>query len=168
MQAPLRNVLFLCSDNAAVSIIAEAILHSVGRGRFRAYSAGWQPALGVKPAVLHFLEQRELATVGLRAKSWLELAPPQGPVFDYIITLSPGPMDDDADLFSQWPGDPVVAHWNVPQLGFAFDDSRKAEYAIRDLFWVLMRRIKIFANLPHGKVKRHLLQHRLVALQNWQ
>jgi arsenate reductase len=161
----MSNVLFLCTRNSADSILAESILRSVGKARFQAFSAGCQPAAAVSEQVLDFLRERQLPVEELRSKSWREFVGPQAPTLAFVITLS-----EHAAAFAaqqSWPGDPLLAHWTLD----AEEDGPQGELSgwdIRDHFWVLSRRIKIFASLPHGKASRHSLEHRLHALENWQ
>lgn len=153
------NVLFLSDRNAAYSILAEAILRVEGNGRFRPYSAGLDPAPAVAADVVNFLVVRQLPIEGLRPKGVREL---DALPFDFVISLS-----DAAALFARahgWSGDPVVAHWALD----AEERSMKEDgstWAIRDAFWTLSRRIRIFASLPHRKATRHSLENRLYALQ---
>ena len=156
----MPNVLFLCTRNSADSILAESILRSVGKARFQAFSAGCQPAGAVSEPVLDFLRERQLPAEGLRSKSWLEFMGPQAPKLEFVITLS----GRAAAASQPWGGDPLIAHWTLD----AEEDGPQGDpsgWDIRDRFWVLSRRIKIFASLPHGKASRHSLQHRLQALQ---
>ena len=156
------NVLFLSDRDAAFSLIAEAVLRVEGNGRFRAFSAGFEPAAAVQAHVLNFLAARHLPVQGLRPKSLLELQALQTAPFDFVITLC-----DAAAAFAQshaWRGDPVIAHWVLDADEREAEDERSGS-AIRDVFWTLSRRIRLFASLPHRNANRHSLENRLYALQ---
>jgi protein-tyrosine-phosphatase len=148
------NVLFVCEDNCALSIIAESILRAVAPQRFGAYSAGCASRAAIDPEVLDFLAGHRMPVEGLRVKTLHELRAPAAPPMDFVITLSETAARED---FSGWPGRPFVAHWNI------CDQEIEAE--LRDYFWTLMRRIKIFASLPHGKLSRRTLERRALTLQ---
>lgn len=156
------NVLFLSDRNAASSILAEAILRVEGNGRFRPCSAGLTPATSVDPEVMSFLAGRHVPVAGLRAKglSEPEALHPEG--FHFVITLS-----REAATFAKehaWRGDPVVAHWGLDAEALDSEEEGSA-WAIRDAFWTLSRRIRIFTSLPHRKATRRSLENRLYALQ---
>jgi len=148
------NVLFVCEDNCALSIMAESILRAVAANRFGAYSAGCAARDAIDAEVLDFLDDHRMPIDGLRAKTLDAFRGGAAPQMDFIITLSEDAAKHD---FSAWPGHPFVAHWNV------CDDHGEAE--LRDYFWTLMRRIKIFASLPHGKLTRRALERRALTLQ---
>lgn len=148
------NVLFVCEDNCALSIMAESILRAVASHRFGAYSAGCLSRHALDPAVLDFLVDHHMPIDGLREKTLDAFRGASAPKMDFIITLSELAQKHD---FSAWPGSPFVAHWNI------CDDPGEAE--LRDYFWTLMRRIKIFASLPHGKLTRRALERRALTLQ---
>jgi arsenate reductase len=153
------NVLFVCEDNCALSLIAEAILAAEGNGRFRAYSAGLAAAEAADRGVIEFLARHHMHTGELRPKRLDEFRAPYAPRMDFIITLCDAPVGEN---FGDWPGRPFVAHWNV-QDEDALDDAPEAAH--RHAFWTLWRRIKIFAALPHGAVNRRLLERRALTLQ---
>ena len=152
----MTSVLFLCDDNAATSVMAESILRSVG-ARFSCYSAGVKPAATVHPLIIDFLRERHMPVAGLRTKAMQELSSSR---FDFVITLSELAADE-APL--RWDGTPVLAHWNVLESGEALNDD-----TVRDAFWALQRRIKIFASLPLASAPRRALQHRIEAIATWQ
>jgi protein-tyrosine-phosphatase len=145
------NVLFACEDNSALSIMAEAILSSVAPARFGAYSAGCFPVAVVHPDVVEFLATHQMPVARLRTESLHAFRAAHAPRMDFIITLCDTAADED---YSAWPGAPFVAHWNVID---AYATS-EADEALRDNFWTLQRRIKIFASLPQGKLSRRLLE----------
>ncbi|OAI51637.1 hypothetical protein AYO46_07710 [Betaproteobacteria bacterium SCGC AG-212-J23] len=160
----MLNVLFLDSGNTSHSLIAESILRASGRGRFHAHSAGCLSAGSVGDDVMAFLRERNLPVEGLRSKGLRELTGPEGPSFAFVITLSELAAATTSER--TFHGDPVVAHWHLDD---EEDGERDASiWALRDSFWILSRRIKIFASLPHGKASRHVLENRLHALESWQ
>ena len=149
------NVLFICDENCALSLMAESILASVGAPRFRAYSAGIACKRAANADVLDFLAGHHLPVANLRAKPLEEFRSETAPRMDFIITLCDAATHELAD----WPGEPFVAHWNVRADGAEGDESH------RDQFWTLMRRIKIFTSLPHGEINKPKLQRRALTLQ---
>lgn len=160
MAAAAMNVLFVSDRNAARSLIAEAILRVEGNGRFRAFSAGIEPAVARSAEVASFLVARHLPVEGLRPKSLAELEARQA--FDFVITLSPR-----AAAFAEqhaWQGEPMIAHWAL-DADEGDGESRGSSGAMRDAFWALSRRIRIFTSLPHRKATRRTIQNRLHALQ---
>jgi protein-tyrosine-phosphatase len=155
----MTSVLFLCDDNTAVSVMAESILRSIGP-RFASYSAGIRPAAMVDAGVLEFLRERRMPTSGMRAKGIREFLLDGAPRLDFVITLSDLAEEEAPD---RWSSDPVLAQWNVAE-------SREPLNAdtVRDAFWALQRRIKIFASLPLASAPRHAIQHRVEAIATWQ
>lgn len=152
------NVLFLCTGNTARSILAEAILNHEGKGRFRAYSAGSFPKGVVSPRTLALLKEARMPTDGLRSKSWEEFAKADAPEMDFVFTV----CDDAAnETCPVWPGEPVTAHWSVPDPGRAAPDDRAQERAFRDAFTLLTKRIQLFTSLPIEKLDRLSLKHHL-------
>ena len=155
------HVLFLSDRNAAYSLLAEAILRVEGNGRFRAFSAGLDPAAAATPEVTAFLAARHLPIDGLRPKSVAALEAEE-PHFQFVIAVSPA-----AAKFARqhaWQGNPVVADWSLDEDEPSME-SAPSPWAIRDAFWTLSRRIRIFASLPHRKATRGSLENRLHALQ---
>jgi arsenate reductase len=139
------NVLFLCTGNSARSIMAEGILNQKGRPNFTAFSAGSHPAGRVRPEALKQLEAAHLPTAGLRSKSWDEFAVPGAPAVDFIFTI----CDNAAkEVCPVWPGQPMTAHWGVPDPAEVRGSSEQVERAFRDAFFLLDRRIGLFLNLP--------------------
>ena len=157
------SVLFLSDRNAVFSILAEAILRVEGNGRFRPYSAGVEPAPSVNAEVIDFLAARHLPVQGLRPKGVGELQAAQTSEFRFVITLSRA----GAELADQYPwrGEPVIAHWALGEEELDAGSATSSSSAIRDAFWTLSRRIRIFASLPHRKATRRSLENRLYALQ---
>jgi len=139
------NVLFLCTGNSARSILAEALLNHKGRPNFTAYSAGSYPAGRVNPGALKQLEVARLPTDGLRSKSWDEFAKPEAPRMDFVFTV----CDNAAkEVCPVWPGQPMTAHWGVPDPAAAAGTPEQIERAFREAFVTLDRRIGLFLSLP--------------------
>jgi len=139
------NVLFLCTGNSARSILAEALLNHKGKPNFTAYSAGSYPAGHVNPGALKQLEVARLSTDGLRSKSWNEFAHPHAPRMNFVFTV----CDNAAkEVCPVWPGQPVTAHWGVPDPAAITGTSEQIERAFREAFVVLDRRISLFVSLP--------------------
>ena len=156
MTARAFNVLFLCTGNSARSIIAESILNQLGRGRFRAFSAGSHPTGEVNPLVVEFLQQQRVPTDGARSKAWDEFAAPGAPALDFVITV----CDQAAgEVCPVWPGQPVTAHWGVPDPAVYMSDPDKARKVIKDVFHILQRRISLILALPVEKLDRLALQN---------
>jgi len=152
------NVLFLCTGNSARSIIAESVLRSVGAGRFNAYSAGSQPTGRVNPFALELLEKNQLATDGLRSKSWEEFARAGSPRLDFVFTVCDNAAGEVCPI---WPGQPMTAHWGIPDPAAVEGDDATRRKAFADACHTLLHRIRIFASLPLDKLDRLSLQRRL-------
>jgi arsenate reductase len=142
---PHYNVLFLCTGNSARSILAEAILNRKGRPNFTAYSAGSFPKGAVHPMALKLLELSHLPTDGLRSKSWDEFSVPGAPKLDFVFTVCDNAARETCPF---WPGQPVTAHWGVPDPAAVEGSSAEIERAFRDAFMILERRISLFLCLP--------------------
>jgi arsenate reductase len=139
------NVLFLCTGNSARSILAEAVLNFKGRPNFTAYSAGSHPTGTVRPEALRQLEQAHIPFKGLRSKSWEEFAKPGAPKLDFVFTV----CDNAArEVCPVWPGQPMTAHWGVPDPAAVQGSEVDIERAFRDAFLLLDRRISLFLCLP--------------------
>ena len=152
------NVLFLCTGNSARSIIAEAILDRLGAGRFKAYSAGSMPTGRVNPHALALLKQMHHPTGGLRSKSWDEFAGPEAPKLDFVFTVCDNAA---AEVCPIWPGQPMTAHWGLPDPAAAPGSEAEIALAFADTYRMLDQRIGIFVNLPLGKLDRMSLGRRL-------
>ncbi|HXN27658.1 MAG TPA: arsenate reductase ArsC [Candidatus Acidoferrales bacterium] len=139
------NVLFLCTGNSARSIMAEAILNHKGKPTFAAYSAGSHPTGTVRLEALSQLQEARLPTNGLRSKAWDELAKPGAPNLDFVFTV----CDNAAkEICPVWPGQPMTAHWGVPDPAAVTGSKERVEKAFRDSFFLLDRRISLFLCLP--------------------
>jgi arsenate reductase (thioredoxin) len=139
------NVLFLCTGNSARSIMAEAILNRKGRPTFTAYSAGSHPSGKVRPEALSQLAQAHLPAEGLRSKNWDEFAQPGAPKLDFVFTV----CDNAAsEICPVWPGQPMTAHWGVPDPAAVAGTPEQIEKAFREAFMILDRRISLFLCLP--------------------
>ena len=139
------NVLFLCTGNSARSIMAEAIMNRRGFPNFTAYSAGSNPKGAVHSAALRQLELAKLPVTGLRSKSWEEFAKPVAPPLNFVFTVCDNAAKEVCPL---WPGQPMTAHWGVPDPVAVEGTSEQIENAFRDAFMILERRIRLFLNLP--------------------
>lgn len=149
------NVLFICTGNSARSILAESLTNHWGRGRFRAFSAGSFPKGAVHPLAKELLEKLHLPTAGMRSKSWNEFATPDAPAMDFVFTV----CDQAAgEVCPVWPGNPVTAHWGVPDPAAVEGSDDHRRQAFRDALRALEARIKLFMNLPVEKLDRLILE----------
>lgn len=150
------NVLFLCTGNSARSIVAEAILNNEGGDRFRAFSAGSHPKGQVHPAALSLLAELGYPTEKYRSKSWDEFAAKGAPPLDFIFTVCDNAAGETCPV---WPSHPMTAHWGIPDPAAAEVDER--ERAFRDTYFALLRRIRLFLELPFESIDELSLQTRL-------
>ncbi len=149
--ARIYNVLFLCTGNSARSILAESLIDHWGGGRFKGYSAGSFPKGEVHPLALDLLRKLGLPSQGMRSKSWDEFARPGAPVMDFVFTV----CDQAAgEICPIWPGNPVTAHWGVPDPAAAIGTEAERRNAFRAALLTLENRIKLFAALPLDKLDR--------------
>ena len=153
-----RNVLFLCTGNSARSILAEAILNRDGAGRFRAYSAGSAPKGTMHPYAIDLLQRLNFVTDGLRSKSWSELADPGAPVMDFVFTVCDQAAAESCPI---WPGQPMTAHWGVPDPAAAEGTEAERRFAFADAFRMLNARISLFLALPMASLDQLSLQRQL-------
>lgn len=158
MTTPIYNVLFLCTGNSARSIMAEALLNQLGKGKFRAYSAGSHPTGRVHPQALDVLVRNQVDTQGLHSKSWNEFAQPDAPVMHFVLTVCDKAAGETCPL---WPGQPMSAHWGIPDPVAAEGSEDDIRKAYSDAFLTLHRRISLFLNLPIEKLDRLSLQNEL-------
>jgi arsenate reductase len=155
------NVLFLCTGNSARSILAEQLVNFWGQGGFCGYSAGSHPKGQVHPIALDLLKHMKLPTDGLRSKSWDEFAVPGAPVLDFVFTV----CDNAAgEVCPVWPGQPMTAHWGVPDPAAVEGSETERWLAFRQTFKELENRIKVFTSLPIRTLDRLKLQERLDAI----
>jgi arsenate reductase len=152
------NVLFLCTGNSARSIMAEAILNWKGRPNFTAYSAGSHPSGTVRSEALRQLESAHLSAQGARSKSWEEFSQAHAPKLDFVITV----CDNAAkEVCPVWPGQPISAHWGIPDPAAVEGSEADKERAFRDAFFMLDRRISLFLALPLASLDRLALKKEL-------
>jgi protein-tyrosine-phosphatase len=157
------NVLFLCTGNSARSILAEALLNHLGKGRFKAYSAGSFPKGAVHPLALDLLETAGLATAGLRSKSWDEFARPEAPVMDFVFTVCDQAAGEVCPI---WPGNPITAHWGIPDPAAAEGAKTEQQQAFREALRTLQNRIKLFVELPIDKLDRMAIKRDIDRIGN--
>lgn len=157
-QEKIYNVLFLCTGNSARSILAEATMNHLGKGRFRAFSAGSFPTGKVNPFSLKLLELQGIATEGLRSKSWNEFATPDSPLLDFVFTVCDNAAGEVCPI---WPGQPMSAHWGVEDPAGVEGDEAIKMLAFRKALRELENRIKIFINLPIKSLDKIRLQSKL-------
>jgi arsenate reductase len=152
------HVLFLCTGNSARSIMAERLMEHWGNGRFRAYSAGSRPTGVVNPLAMEMLAKTHLPAGGLRSKNWDEFAASGAPVMDFVFTV----CDQAAgEVCPVWPGQPMTAHWGVPDPAAVTGSESARRQAFREAFRILENRIKLFASLPIAKLDRLTLTRKL-------
>ena len=155
MAEPVYNVLFLCTGNSARSILAESLLNNLGKGRFRAFSAGSHPAGQVNPFALELLEKNNFPTGELRSKPWDEFAQADAPHLDFVITV----CDKAAgEVCPVWPGQPISAHWGIPDPVAAEGSDEQKRHAFVDAMNQMQRRICMFVSLPFATLDRIKLQ----------
>ncbi len=152
------NVLFLCTGNSARSIIAESLINHWGRGKFRGFSAGSHPKGQVHPIALELLRHMKLSTEGLRSKDWSEYGQAGSAPLDFVFTVCDKAA---AEVCPVWPGQPMTAHWGVPDPAAVEGPDTEKWLAFREAFRVLENRIKIFVSLPIASLDRLKLKQRL-------
>ena len=159
--AKTYNVLFLCTGNSARSIIAEAIMDRVGQGRFKSFSAGSQPAGRVNPHAERMLQRFNHMTHGYRSKSWEEFAAPDAPAMDFVFTVCDSAASEVCPV---WPGQPLSAHWGMPDPAAAEGSDAEIAAAFADTYGRLWNRISIFTSLPMDSLDKLSLQKRLAEI----
>lgn len=151
------NVLVLCTGNSARSILGEVLFNVLGKGKFKAYSAGSKPAGKVNPGALELLQEQGHSIEGLRSKSWDEFAVPDAPEFDFIFTVCDNAAGETCPI---WPGKPATAHWGIPDPAHVEgDEARRA--AFKKAYAQLARRIQLFMSLPIDKLDKLTLKEKL-------
>jgi protein-tyrosine-phosphatase len=158
MDDKVFNVLFLCTGNSARSVMAESILNRAGRGRFHAFSAGSHPKGSIHPYTLDLLRNLKFDVSNLRSKSWVEFSKPGAPQLDFVFTVCD---DAAAEVCPVWPGQPMTAHWGVPDPAAATGTEAEIRFAFSDAFRMLNNRINIFINLPFRSLDRLALERQL-------
>ncbi len=161
MISPPFNVLFICTGNSARSVIAESLLNYCGKHKFEAFSAGSFPIGRVHPAALRLLKSLGMPTASLRSKGWDEFAAPGAPAMDFVFTVC-----DQAtgELCPVWPGQPITAHWGLPDPAAADGSEIEEANAFRDAFRILENRIKLFVALPIASLDRMSLARRVQSI----
>jgi arsenate reductase len=155
------NVLFLCTGNSARSIMAEAILNRAGQGKFRAFSAGSQPKGQIHPYTLDLLRKLNYDVTGMRSKSWKEFSGPGAPKLDFVFTVCDNAAQETCPV---WPGQPMTAHWGVPDPNAATGNEAEVRLAFADALRMLTNRINIFVSLPLRSLDQLTLQRQLDAI----
>jgi arsenate reductase len=155
------NVLFLCTGNSARSIIAEAILNRAGAGAFRAYSAGSQPKGQLNPHTVSLLQGLGYDLAGVRSKSWSEFARPGAPALDFVFTVCDNAAGEACPV---WPGQPMTAHWGVPDPAEATGSVAQIACAFNETYRMLDQRIAIFTALPISSLDQLSLQRKLAQI----
>ena len=157
-EGEIYNVLFLCTGNSARSILAEALIDHSGDGRFKGYSAGSFPKGTVHPLALDLLEKAHLDTGGLRSKSWDEFAKPGAPVMDFVFTVCDQAAGEACPV---WPGNPVTAHWGVPNPAAVEGPEAEKIRAFRYAYQALETRIKLFTSLKLEALDRTAIKRQV-------
>jgi arsenate reductase len=152
------NALFLCTGNSARSIMAEAILNHKSKGRFTAYSAGSHPSGQPRPEALKQIESAGMPTAGLRSKSWDEFAVPGAPKLDFVFTVCDNAANEQCPY---WPGQPMTAHWGIPDPAAVKGTPDEIARAFCDAFVILDRRIGLFLSLPLGTLDQLAIKQEL-------
>ncbi|MDD2686468.1 MAG: arsenate reductase ArsC [Gallionella sp.] len=160
MESNTYRVLVLCTGNSARSILGEVLFNTLGKGMFKAYSAGSKPAGRVNPGALEWLQDNGYSTEGLRSKSWDEFAQPDAPEFDFIFTVCDNAAGEACPL---WLGRPATAHWGIPDPAhIEGDEARRA--AFNKAAEQLARRIQLFMSLPIDKLDKLTLKEKLTEI----
>lgn len=155
------NVLFLCTGNSARSILAECLMRELGEGGFHAFSAGSFPKGAVHPLALRLLREQGFSLEGLRSKSWDEFAAPGAPAMDFVFTVCDQAAGEVCPI---WPGQPVTAHWGIPDPAAADGSEAEQMLVFRDAFRMLDRRIRLFQALPFTSLDRVTLKREAGAI----
>ena len=152
------NVLFLCTGNSARSILAEALLNHRAKGSLTAYSAGSHPSGVVRPEALSQLKSAGIPTTGLRSKSWDEFALPDAPRMNFVFTVCDNAANETCPF---WPGQPMTAHWGIPDPAAVKGTPEEIARAFREAFTILDRRINLFLALPLATLEQLAIQHEI-------
>lgn len=157
------NALFLCTGNSARSILAEAILNHLGRGRFKAYSAGSHPAGRVNPFAIELLSKHGLPVADLRSKNWDEFSLPTAPRFDFVFTVCDNAANEVCPV---WPGQPMTAHWGIADPAAVAGSYADKREAFARAFAEMHRRIALFVSLPLEKLDAMAIKRELDSIGN--
>ena len=157
------NVLFLCTGNSARSVMAEAILNRLGKGNFHGYSAGSQPKGQVHPETARLLQSFDYDTSGFRSKSWSEFAKAGAPPLDFVFTVCDNAAGETCPV---WPGQPMTAHWGIPDPAEAKGSPAEIALAFKDVYRMLFQRIGVFTALPLRSLDQLSLQTKLREIGN--
>ena len=160
MSEKTYNVLVLCTGNSARSILGEVLFNTIGKGQFKAYSAGSKPAGHVNPGALAWLQEQGYSTEGLRSKSWDEFAAPSAPEFDFIFTVCDNAAGEACPV---WLGHPSTAHWGIPDPAHVEGDEAR-RLAFKKAAEQLARRIQLFMSLPIEKLDKFALKEKLAEI----
>jgi arsenate reductase len=152
------NVLFLCTGNSARSIMAEAIMNQKGRPNFTAYSAGSHATGRIRPEAIKLLQQARLPTENLRSKNWDEFAKPGAPHLNFVFTVCDNAAKEVCPI---WPGQPMTAHWGVPDPAAVAGTPEQIDRAFHDAFMILERRISLLLCLPLASLDKLAIQKKL-------
>jgi arsenate reductase len=155
------NVLFLCTGNSARSIIAECLMRKLGEGSFNGYSAGSFPKGEVHPLARQLLAEQRITAKGLRSKSWNEFASPDAPIMDFVFTVCDQAAGEVCPI---WPGQPITAHWGIPDPAAVYGSQAERMLAFRDAFRMLERRIRLFRSLPFASLDRMAIKREVDAI----
>jgi arsenate reductase (thioredoxin) len=158
MSERVYNVLFLCTGNSARSILAEAILNREGKGRFKAYSAGSNPAGRVHPYSLDLLALMDHPTENLRSKNWEEFSGPDAPKLDFVFTVCDNAAGETCPV---WPGQPITAHWGIPDPAAVTGSEAEKRAAFTEAYRMMLNRISLFLAVPLESIDKMSLQSRL-------
>lgn len=158
MSETVKNVLFLCTQNSARSVIAETIMNRLGAGKFKGFSAGSKPRGEIHPVALHMLQNQNYDVSQLRSKSWEEFADPSGPQMDFVFTVCDNAANETCPV---WPGQPMSAHWGVPDPASVDGSEAELYAAFADTHRMMYQRISIFVNLPMNSLDKLSLQKHL-------
>ena len=158
MADKIYNVLFLCTGNSARSVLAEAIINRLGQGKFKGYSAGSHPKGEVHPYTLDLLRQLNFDTGFARSKDWLEFTEPDAPKLDFVFTVCDNAANESCPV---WPGQPMTAHWGVPDPAAAQGTEAEKRLAFSEAYRMLNSRISIFPSLPLQSIDRLALKKQL-------
>jgi arsenate reductase (thioredoxin) len=161
MTEKIFNVLVLCTGNSARSVMAEALLNTMGHGRLRAYSAGSHPTGAVNPFAIEQVAKTTYPLQNLHSKSWDEFAKPDAPAMDFVITVCDNAAGEVCPL---WPGQPITAHWGFEDPASVHGTDDEKRHAFEKVFRQIMNRVQLFVNLPVHMLDRMAIKHELTAI----